>query len=194
MACTADEALADRMRIMSLHGISRDAWKRFTGEGTWYYEIIAPGYKYNLTDIASAIGIHQLRRADALQRRREQLAGEYRARLGDIEEIVLPEVAPDRVHSWHLYVIRLKLDKLKIDRAQFIELLKKQGIITSVHYTPLHMHPYYRDKFGYKPSDLPVMASIYPTILTLPLFPDMREDQLEHVCKTVRQLVQQHLK
>lgn len=194
MACTAEESLADRMRIMSLHGISRDAWKRFTGEGTWYYEIIAPGYKYNLTDIASAIGVHQLKRADALLRRREELANYYRSKLGDIQEIFLPEVSEDRVHSWHLFVIRLNLEKLSIDRAQFIEMLKKQGIITSVHYTPLHMHPYYRDKFGYKPSDLPVMASVYPSILTLPLFPDIREEQLEHVCRTVRQLVQQHLK
>jgi len=194
MACTQNEAYADRMRIMSLHGISRDAWKRFTGEGTWYYEIIAPGFKYNLTDIASAIGVHQLRRSDELHRKRESLASRYREALKDIDEIQLPEVQPGRVHSWHLFVLRLKLDRLTIQRAEFIEQMKAAGILCSVHYTPLHMHPYYREKFGYKVEDMPQMASVYPEILTLPLFPDMTDAEFEHVCSTVRGLVTKHLK
>jgi len=194
MGCTQDAGYADRMRIMSLHGISRDAWKRFTGEGTWYYEIIAPGYKYNLTDIASAIGIHQLKRSDELHRLRCALAARYRHVLRDVEELVLPEVQMDRIHSWHLFVIRLRLNLLTINRAEFIEELKKAGIVTSVHYTPLHMHPYYRDKFGYREEHLPTMASVYPEILTLPLYPDMTEAEQDYVCETVRELIRRHRK
>jgi dTDP-4-amino-4,6-dideoxygalactose transaminase len=186
MACTMNDAYADRMRIMSLHGISRDAWKRFTGEGTWYYEIIAPGFKYNLTDIASAIGVHQLRRSDELHRRRERLASRYREVLGDLDEIILPEIQPRRIHSWHLFVVRLKLDRLAIHRGEFIEKMKAAGIICSVHYTPLHMHPYYREKFGYRNEDLPQMTEVYPEIFTLPLYPDMTDEEFEHVCGTVR--------
>src|SRR5207247_3155787 len=128
MACTANDEYADRMRIMSLHGISRDAWKRYTTEGSWYYEIIAPGFKYNMADIAAAIGLQQLRKAEVFHRRRIELAGQYRERLNEVEEIVLPQVRPDRIHSWHLYVIRLKLDRLNIDRAQFIEELTRRGV------------------------------------------------------------------
>lgn len=194
MACTQNDAYADRMRIMSLHGISRDAWKRFTGEGSWYYEIIAPGYKYNLTDIASAMGIHQLRRSDDLHAKRMALAARYREVLGDLEEIQLPIPRPDRIHSWHLYVVRIKPGILSIDRAEFVERMKQAGIVCSVHYLPLHMHPYYREKFGYRPEDLPNMAGVYPGIFTLPLFPDMTDEEFNHVCKTVRGLVMEHRK
>ena len=194
MACTENEAYAERMRIMSLRGISRDAWKRFTGEGSWYYEILAPGYKYNLTDIASAIGIHQLRRADELHRKRTALAQLYQEKLRDIEELILPTTQPDRVHSWHLFVIRLRLECLTINRAEFIERLKEAGIVTSVHYTPLHMHPYYREKFGYQPDQLPCMSRVYPQILTLPLYADLSMDELDYVCATIRELVARHRK
>ncbi|HWY31420.1 MAG TPA: DegT/DnrJ/EryC1/StrS family aminotransferase, partial [Candidatus Acidoferrum sp.] len=118
MACTDSAEYADRMRIMSLHGISRDAWKRYTAEGSWYYEIIAPGYKYNLTDIAASIGLHQLRKADELHQRRSQWARLYSALLGDVEELVLPAVMPNRIHSWHLFPIRLKSDQFGLDRAE----------------------------------------------------------------------------
>ena len=145
MACTQNDAYADRMRIMSLHGISRDAWKRFTAQGSWYYEIVAPGFKYNLTDIAAAIGLHQVRKADRLHERRAQWAAVYTQQLGEVDELIVPRQQPDRIHSWHLYVIRLKLDRLKIDRAHCIVELKERGIGTSVHWLPLHMHPYYRE-------------------------------------------------
>lgn len=194
MACTQNDAYADRMRIMSLHGISRDAWKRFTGEGSWYYEIIAPGYKYNLTDIASAMGIHQLRRSNDLHAQRMALASRYREELGDLEEIQLPVAKSDRIHSWHLYVVRIKPGVLSIDRSEFVEKMKQAGIVCSVHYLPLHMHPYYRDKFGYRPEDLPRMVAAYPGIFTLPLFPDMTDEEFNHVCETVRSLVLQYRK
>ena len=186
MACTNNEQYAERMRIMSLHGISKDAWKRFTAEGSWYYEIIAPGYKYNLTDIASAIGIHQLRRADELHQRRSALAALYSELLSDVEELILPRQLPNRIHSWHLYAIRLKLDRLKIDRGQFIKELQDRGIGISVHWMPLHMHPYYRETYGYRSADLPVSATLYSEIITLPLFPDMTEGDVQHVCDAVR--------
>jgi perosamine synthetase len=191
MVCTESDTYADRMRIMSLHGISRDAWKRYTAEGSWYYEIIAPGYKYNLTDIASAIGIHQLRKAELFHKRRVEIVRRYQEALKDVEEIILPQAQPDRIHSWHLFVIRLRLDRLTVNRSEFIDRLKEAGIATSVHYTPLHMHPYYRDKFGYRPEDLPCMASIYPQIISLPIYPDLTDDDVDFVCRTIRDLVAQ---
>jgi perosamine synthetase len=194
MACTQHDELAERMRVMSLHGISKDAWKRFTAEGSWYYEIVAPGFKYNLTDVAASIGIHQLRRADQMHRQRTQCAQRYAQLLADVEEVILPRQLPDRIHSWHLYVVRLKLDRLKIDRAGVIDALKQAGITTSVHWLPLHMHPYYREKYGYAPNDLPVAAGLYPEIITLPLFPDMTEEQVAYVARTLKSVLARHLK
>jgi perosamine synthetase len=189
MACTENDDYADRMRIMSLHGISRDAWKRYTAEGSWYYEIIAPGYKYNLTDIAAAIGIHQLRKADRFHQRRTELAVLYQELLEEVAEIILPQVQPDRVHSWHLFAIRLKLDCLTLDRAQFITELQQRGIGTSVHWLPLHMHPYYCETYGYKPEDLPTAAALYPEIVTLPIYPDMTGNEVNYVCRTIKDIV-----
>jgi perosamine synthetase len=177
------------MRIMSLHGISRDAWKRYTAEGSWYYEIVAPGYKYNLTDIAAAIGLHQLRKADHLHKRRTQLAELYSQLLGDMDEVILPQVMPNRIHSWHLFSVRLNLGSVAIDRAEAISRLKQAGIGTSVHWMPLHMHPYYRDNLGCKPSDCLCAASIYPQLITLPLYPDLMPEEIEHVCRTLREII-----
>jgi dTDP-4-amino-4,6-dideoxygalactose transaminase len=193
MAITEDSALEERMRIMSLHGMSRDAWKRFSKEGSYYYEIVAPGYKYNLTDIAAAIGVHQLKRADELHRERTRIADYYSTQLGDMEEVILPRLMPHRLHSWHLYVIRLKVDRLTIDRKAFVEALRELGITTSVHWMPLHMHPYYRDKYGYHPEDFPVAARLYDEVLTLPLFPGMTDEQLDHVVSSVRSTISSHL-
>jgi dTDP-4-amino-4,6-dideoxygalactose transaminase len=192
MACTQNDEYADRMRIMSLHGISRDAWKRYTGEGTWYYEIIAPGFKYNLTDIAAAIGLHQVRKANAFHARRTELALQYTRSLREVEEVIVPRVQPDRIHSWHLYCIRLRVDRLRIDRTQFIAELKQLGIGTSVHWLPLHMHPYYRETYGYRPNDFPAAAALYPQLVTLPLYPDMSEDDVRRVCEGIRQIVKAH--
>jgi dTDP-4-amino-4,6-dideoxygalactose transaminase len=189
MAGTSDDAYADRMRIMSLHGISRDAWKRYTAEGSWYYEIIAPGFKYNMSDIAAAIGIHQLRKAEALHRRRTALAQTYREALEEVQELILPSELPNRIHSWHLFVIRLKLAQLRIDRAQFISELQRRGIGTSVHWLPLHMHPYYRKTYGYVAGDLPMAGALYPELVTLPLYPDMSEEETAHVSNSIKEIV-----
>ena len=189
MACTENDEYADRMRIMSLHGISRDAWKRYTAEGSWYYEIVAPGFKYNMADIAAAIGIHQLRKADLFHQRRTERAGLYEEALKEVEEIVLPKVQPNRIHSWHLYSIRLNLDRLNIDRAQFINELQQRGIGTSVHWMPLHMHPYYRETYNYAAQDLPIANSLYPELITLPLYPDMTETELRYVCDSIKSVI-----
>ena len=189
MACTDSEALADRMRIMSLHGISRDAWKRYTAEGSWYYEIVAPGYKYNLTDIAAAIGLHQLRKADAMHRRRLQLAQKYVELLAEVDEVVVPTTMPNRIHSWHLFSVRLRLENCDMDRGEVIEELKRSGIGASVHWMPLHLHPYYRENLGCKPSDCPRAASIYPELISLPLYPDMTVDEVEYVCRILKTIL-----
>lgn len=194
MACTDDDALCDRMRVMSLHGISRDAWKRFKADGNWYYEILAPGFKYNMTDIAASIGLQQLRKANSLHMARARIAGQYAALLSDVEELVLPQVPSNRVHSWHLYFVRLKLERLTISRADVISLLKQAGIGTSVHYLPLHMHPYYREAFNYEPRDLPCAAGIYPQIITLPNYPGMATGEVEYVCSTLKTVIASHLK
>ena len=189
MACTESHELADRMRIMSLHGISRDAWKRYTAEGSWYYEIVAPGYKYNLADTAAAIGLHQLRKADRMHEKRTQCARLYSELLSDVDELILPQEMPDRIHSWHLYSARLRLDRLNVDRAEVISEMKRAGIGTSVHWMPLHMHPYYRETFGCLPSDCPCAASIYPELVSLPLYPDLTDDEVAYVCLTLREII-----
>ena len=144
MATTGSPEWAERMRIMSLHGISKDAWKRYSNEGSWYYEVHSPGYKYNLTDIAAAIGIEQLKKCERFWHARRRIAARYDEAFADLPELQRPTPASDVQHAWHLYVIQLKLERLRIDRNQFIEALKAKGIGTSVHFIPLHLHPLYR--------------------------------------------------
>lgn len=187
MAVTDDEALAGRIRSMSLHGLSQDAWKRFSG-GPWDYRIVAPGYKYNLTDIASAIGIHQLRRAESLRQRREELAHRYRAEFADLPVVDLPPDHSDRLHAWHLFPLRLRLERLSIDRNAFIEGLKARGVGTSVHWRPLHLHPYYENTFGWRPDHLPVASAAWPRLVSLPLSPTLTEAEVGHVVTAVRDL------
>lgn len=189
MACTQSDEYADRMRLMALHGISRDAWKRYTADGSWYYEITAPGFKYNLTDIAAAIGIHQLRKADQLHKSRTRCAELYSELLDDVEELLLPRTMPDRIHSWHLYPVRVRQLPGRPDRATVISELKAAGIGASVHWMPLHMHPYYRETFGCNPSDCPSAASIYPELISLPLYPGLTSDDVAQVCFTLKEVL-----
>lgn len=192
MITTDHEDLAERMRIMSLHGISKDAWKRFSAEGSWYYEILAPGYKFNMTDIAAAIGIHQHARCDELWEGRCRVVELYERRFSELAEIITPFVELNVQHSHHLYVIQLELDKLRIDRNRFIQELNQAGVGTSVHYTPLHMHPYYRVSFGYSPDDLPVARRVYERIISLPIYPGMSGADVEYVCDTVEWIVEEN--
>ncbi len=191
MVTTDNDDWAERMRIMSLHGISKDAWKRYTAEGSWYYEITAPGYKYNLTDIAASLGIVQLRKSDIFWRRRAEIAGKYNEAFAGLEELELPpsdldpRCTPGTRQSWHLYVIRLNLDRLSIGRNRFIEELRARGIGTSVHFIPLHIHPYYRGMYGYEPEDFPVAYGTYQRIVSLPIYPRMTDVQVERVIEAV---------
>lgn len=188
MAVTDDDALAERMRLMSLHGMSKDAWKRYTSAGSWYYEVVAPGFKYNLTDIASAIGRVQLERADELWQARRAVVAGYHARLADIPGLELPREAANRKHAWHLFSIRLDPAVWTIGRDAFIEGLKQRGIGASVHWQPLHMQPYYRDTYGFAAADYPVAAGLWPQLVTLPLFPGMTDEDLDTVAAAIREL------
>ena len=192
MAVTSDPAIAERIRTMSLHGLSHDAWNRYNGGSKWDYQIVAPGYKYNLTDLAAALGIHQLERAEEMRRQRKSLAHAYSAALAEVAELELPRGLSDRVHSWHLFPIRLNLHRLSIDRNAFIESLRSEGIGCSVHWRPLHLHPYYRETFGWSPGQLPVASAEWTRLISLPLFPGMREDELRRVIETVTDLCRRH--
>jgi dTDP-4-amino-4,6-dideoxygalactose transaminase len=192
MATTQNPEWAARMRMMSLHGISHDAWKRYTKEGSWYYEVVQPGFKYNLTDIGAAIGIEQLKKCDAFGAARNRIAAIYDERFSDLVEIQTPMCEPDVQHAWHLYVIQLDLERLKINRHQLIEALKEQGVGTSVHFIPLHLHPYYRDKFGYAPDDFPNATQIYQRIISLPIYPKMTKANIEQVGEAVSKIVRQY--
>lgn len=192
MACTNDDRLAERIRIMSLHGISKDAWKRFTSEGSWHYEIIAPGFKYNLTDIASSIGLHQLRKANQLRESRETAVRHYRRLLERHPGLILQPDAPDRIHSHHLFVVRIKADLYKVDHGPVIAELKQAGIGASVHWMPLHLHPYYRDTYGYQPHDLPCAARVFPGLISLPLFPGITLTEIGFVCTTLADILDKH--
>lgn len=190
MITTNDDALADRMRLLSLHGITKDAWNRYEEHGSWYYEVVEPGYKANMTDIQAALGIHQLRRLDGFIRRRREIAAQYQAAFADLQELRLPGDLPGRSHTYHLYPIHLDLKHLRIGRAEFIEEMHRANIGASVHFVPLHRQPYYRDTFGYRPEQFPVAERFYAGQVSLPLYPKMTEGDVRDVVATVRQIVE----
>jgi len=185
MITTNDDALAERCRIMSLHGISKDAWKRYTAEGSWYYEIIAPGFKYNMTDIAAALGLAQLRKAERMFRRRREIAARYSEAFSGMPELQLPFTPEYSTHAWHLYMLRLRLERLAIDRAAFVERLREHKIGVSVHFIPLHVHPYYREMYGYVPEDFPVAYGEYLREISLPIYSTMSDDDVDSVIAAV---------
>jgi dTDP-4-amino-4,6-dideoxygalactose transaminase len=194
---TNDDEIANRLRVLSLHGISKDAWKRYSSEGQWFYEISELGYKYNFTDLQAAIGLHQLKQLDDFNRRREELAKTYYRGLSDIPGIEFPQyyhdyfsgkTAPDDYNCWHLMVMMVDTNRLSIDRNQFIELLKAKNIGTSVHFIPLHIQPYYANKYGYQPEDYPIAYDIYQKIISIPLYPKMTNEQVEYVIDHIRSI------
>ncbi len=192
MVTTDNEEYAARVRMMSLHGLSRDAWNRYSTEGSWYYEILSPGFKYNLTDIAAALGLAQLKKCDRFWKARERYAALYHEGFRDVPEIICPQAAPHVQHAWHLYVIQLELDRLQISRNEFITQLQQAGVGCSVHFIPLHLHPYYRDMFGYRPTDLPVSNMVFQRALSLPLYSKMTEADVNRVIEVVRTLVKEN--
>lgn len=189
---TGEAELVERARIIGHHGMNRDAWKRFDRSGSWYYEVVLPGFKYNMTDIQAALGLHQLDRLKGFQQRRREVVKAYAAGLGRMKCLELPVERPEVESSWHLYVIRLHLDQLRIDRNGFIEELKDRNIGTSVHYLPVHMQPYYRDKYGYRPEDCPVAAQAFPRMITLPLHPGMSDQDVADVVEAIGDIIQNH--
>jgi dTDP-4-amino-4,6-dideoxygalactose transaminase len=191
MVTTEDDELADRMKMMRLHGIGRDAWKRYSSEGSWYYEVLNAGFKYNLTDMQSAIGIVQLNKCTEMRSLRARIARQYTEAFSQYEELETPTVLADRESAWHLYVLRLHLDRLKIGRSEFIEQLKQTGVGTSVHFIPLHLHPYYRDAYHYCHESFPVALREYCRSISLPIYPGMSPDQVAYVIEQVSEVVKQ---
>jgi perosamine synthetase len=188
MLVTDDDALAARARVMRLHGISSDAWDRYGAGGTWAYEVIEPGYKYNLPDLAAAIGVVQLERLDELAFARHAIAARYDAAF---EGSTLLERPPRRAgdqHAWHLYIVRLNLDALSLDRADIIERLAAAGIGSSVHFIPLNLHPHYQRRYGYAPGDFPVAEAIFERSISLPIWPGMTEAQVDRVAATLLEI------
>jgi len=188
MLVTRNPELAKRAKVMRLHGMNRDAFDRFTAKvPSWYYEIVAPGFKYNLTDIAAALGLHQLKRIDAFQARREQIAQAYFDAFADLPLILPPQPPEGDKHSWHLYVLRLA-DELEMERDVFIERMFAKGIGCSVHYIPLHLHPYWRDRYDLRPEQFPHSQKAYERMLSIPLYTAMSDADVQRVIDAVREI------
>jgi dTDP-4-amino-4,6-dideoxygalactose transaminase len=181
-----DESLLREIELLSLHGMSHDSWLRYTNVGSWYYEIAAPGYKYNMSDLQAALGLAQLKRADEFRSRRTEIAKKYNEGLSDVEGLKLP--ADDEGHSWHLYTIWMDQPRFRIDRARFIEALSKENVGTSVHFIPMHYHPYYRKKFGFNRGDFPNAEKYFEGAISLPIYPRMSDEDVEDVISAVRKI------
>ncbi len=175
-----------RMKSASLHGIDRDVWDRHSGkEPRWYYEIIEPGFKYNMTDVAASLGIQQLKKVDLFYERRREIASMYNNELKNIKEIDLPQETPG--HAWHLYIIKLKSGS--ISRDDFIKKMYGNGIGVGVHYIPLHIHPYYKNKYGYRAEDFPVAYECYKNVISLPIYTKLTDENVRRIINTIRQLL-----
>jgi perosamine synthetase len=183
MATTNNSDYSKSMKINRLHGISRDAWDRYTTKGAWYYDIVDNGNKYNTTDINSSIGMIQLKKQNMLREKRDNIASKYNEAFKDNSNIVLPFVKDDRETSWHLYVIKID------NRDEVIEQLKENGVGCSVHFIPIHKHPYYKDRYAYKNEDYPIANSIFDKSLSLPIYPDMTDEEIDFVIQNVLEIV-----
>jgi len=182
---TRRDDIARRIRVMRLHGIDRDVWNRYTAtNASWQYDVVEAGYKYNLTDLASAIGLAQLAKAEAFLDRRRAVARAYLAGLDACDFLELPEDVPD--HGWHLFVVRLGAGRLSIDRDRFIGELQERGIGTSVHFIPLHLMTYWRDRYGLKPDDFPVARRLFEAAISLPIYPSLTDEETARVIAAVR--------
>jgi perosamine synthetase len=188
MVATNDAELARRLRMFRNHGIDSDARQR-QAQGQWYYEMVALGYNYRLTDIGCALGLSQLRRLDANLARRREIAARYNASFQDMRPVIPPAVRPDVNPAWHLYPIRLDLPKLRVGRAEIFRALRAENIGVNVHYIPVHLHPYYRERFGYQGGECPVAEGVYEQLISLPMFHGMTDQDIEDVIEAVRKVV-----
>jgi dTDP-4-amino-4,6-dideoxygalactose transaminase len=186
---TGDPEVLARARIVSLHGLSRDAATRYEAGGSWSYEVLAPGFKYNMTDIQAALGLWQLRKLGRFQERRREVAAAYQAAFKDNDALELPVERPWVEHGWHLYVLRLRPAALRIGRDRFIEELTARNIGTSVHFIPVHLHPYYRDRYGYSPADFPVAYDSFQRMISLPLNPRLNDQDVADVIEAVLDVI-----
>jgi dTDP-4-amino-4,6-dideoxygalactose transaminase len=191
---TGSPELIQKARLWSLHGMDRDSWKRYSAEGAWYYEVVVPGFKYNMTDIQAAIGQVQLQRLVQFQQRRYEIVKQYNAEFSRYDELQIPTERANVEHAWHLYVLRLNLEKLTINRAQFIEELKARNIGSSVHFIPIHLHPYYRDKYGWQAQDYSVAYQEYQRTVSLPLHPRLSDADVADVIEAVLDIVKRRRK
>jgi len=194
MLTTAHSEYAERIAMMTLHGISRDAWKRYTSEGSWYYEVLHAGYKYNMTDIAAAIGLQQLARSEWLLERRRAIARRYTEAFSHLPELETPPDPAHVEHAWHLYMVRLRLERLTLTRDAFIQALTKANIGSSVHFIPLHLHPFYRDMYHLAADDFPAALGAYRRVISLPIYPGMTDEDVEDVIAAVEQIIGAHRK
>ncbi len=190
MLVARDTDMIDQARIFSLHGMSRDAWKRFSSAGSWYYEVITPGFKYNMTDLSAALGLAQFQRLEEMQRNRAAIAASYNQAFCEVSALQIPALRPGVRHSWHLYPLRLHLNQLRIGRTQFIEEMKAHNIGTSVHYIPIHLHPFYRDRYGYQPDSFPIAHREYQRLISLPLYSTMSAQDVNDVIEAVVSIVE----
>lgn len=179
-----------KARTLSLHGMNRDAWKRYSAEGSWFYEVVAPGFKYNMTDIQAAIGLVQLEHLEAMQARRREIVERYTAAFSQLPELQPPTERENVESAWHLYVLRLNLEQLRLDRARFIEELKLRNIGSSVHFIPVHLHPYYRHKYRWMPNAFPIAYREYQRMLSLPLHPGLSDTDVDDVIGAVFDVVE----
>ncbi len=194
MLTTQNEEVASRVRLLSLHGITRDAWKRYQNPGAWRYDVVTLGHKYNLSDLQAAIGLHQLKKADLFLKQRQAIARHYHNAFRGFELLRIPEAPDFEGHAWHLYVIQLEIEKLAITRDEFIEKMDQVGIGTSVHFIPLSEHPFYKEKLGLKAEDFPNASRCFQRILSLPIYPSMSLDEQVYVTETVMNILKHHRK
>ncbi|MFN7923986.1 MAG: DegT/DnrJ/EryC1/StrS aminotransferase family protein [Bryobacteraceae bacterium] len=192
MVTTDNDALHARMKVLCLHGISKDAWNRYAENGSWYYEVLEPGFKYNLSDLQSALGIHQLRKVEQFAAARRSRAALYSRFFRDVEEVEIPTEGAANEHSWHLYVLRIRPEKLAISRNQFIEELKKRKIGTSVHFIPVPLHPFFAPWAREERNHCPRAMNIWERSISLPLFPDLRDEQVDTVASNVLEIIREH--
>ena len=189
MLTTDNEELADRVRLLSLHGLSKDAWDRYSAKGSAFYQVLAPGFNYVMTDIQGALGIHQMRRLPGFQSRRVEIVRQYDEWLADLPEIVRPTTREHVEHCWHLYAIRVDAQQLNIGRDKFVEELRAHGIGTSVHFIPIHYHPYFQDKLGLHEGDYPVAERVFEGLISLPLYPRMTDADVARVSNAIHEIV-----
>ena len=186
MATTENPEYAERIRRLSLHGINKDAWNRYSAEGSWRYQIEEAGYKYNLTDLQAALGVSQLAKCDAMRDRRAWIANRYTEALTSSDAFETPLALENGIHSWHLYVVRVRPSSLRIDRDRVIDELKERGIGTSVHFIPLHLHPLYQNHLGYRTGQFPNAEERFAGAISLPIYPSMSVDDVDRVIEALQ--------